>query len=268
MLVHRPRRRIAAVRPGILKVMSGTAIFIGTAGWCVTRPMRSVFAGSGTHLERYASRMTAAEINSSFHRPHAPATYAKWAAATPSGFRFAVKLPRTITHDGKLRRARRPLAQFLQETAGLGVKRGAVLVQLPPSFAFDQRVAGRFFDLLRHSYEGAVVCEPRHETWFTAAADRLLVRNRIARVGADPPPAPGGDVPAGWGGLVYLRLHGSPRKYWSRYPPAHIEALARQLRECRAAEAWCMFDNTASGAALENAWELRERLDPAGSEPA
>ena len=222
--------------------------------------MRGVFPGEGTHLERYARRMTGTEINSSFHRPHAPATYAKWAAAAPSPFRFAVKMPRTITHDEKLRRARRPLAQFLQETAGLGEKRGPVLVQLPPSLAFDRRVAARFFDLLRQSYDGPVVCEPRHETWFTAAADGLLVRNRIARVAADPPPAHGAETPGGWDGLVYLRLHGSPRKYWSRYPPARIDALARQLRESGAPETWCMFDNTASGAALENAWELLERL--------
>ena len=53
------------------------------------------------------TRLACAEINSSFHRPHAPETYAKWAASTPPVFRFAVKLPRTITHDGQLRRARR-----------------------------------------------------------------------------------------------------------------------------------------------------------------
>ena len=235
----------------------GGRIFIGTAGWCIPRASAHRFTADGTHLHRYSRVLRCAEINSSFHRPHSPATYAKWAASTPPGFRFAVKLPRTITHDEKLRRARVPLERFLHESAGLGKKRGPLLVQLPPSFSFDRRVAATFFDLLRDRYDGAAVCEPRHETWFSAAADALLVRYRVARVAADPATAPGGREPGGWNGLVYFRLHGSPRKYWSRYTADDIEMLAHALRAARApAGAWCVFDNTASGAALENAWEL------------
>ena len=202
-----------------------------------------------------------AEINSSFHRPHAASTYAKWAASTPPGFRFAVKLPRTITHDQKLRRARLPLERFLDETAGLEEKRGPLLVQLPPSLTFDARVAGRFFELLRANYDGPVACEPRHDTWFSKQGETLLVRFGVARVAADPPPAAGADVPGGWPGLVYYRLHGSPRKYWSAYAGEYLGQLAGALRAVPpAADAWCVFDNTASGAALENAWELRQLL--------
>ena len=232
-------------------------IFIGTAGWCIPRASAHRFESDGTHLHRYARLLRCAEINSSFHRPHSPATYAKWAASTPPGFRFAVKLPRTITHDQTLRRARLPLERLLDESAGLGKKRGPLLVQLPPSLSFDRRVAARFFDLLRDRYEGAVVCEPRHDTWFSAAANALLVGYRVARVAADPGTAPKAREPGGWNGLVYFRLHGSPRKYWSPYTADYIETLAHALRAARAsADAWCVFDNTASGAALENAWEL------------
>lgn len=238
-------------------------IRIGTAGWCIPRASTHRFEGEGTHLQRYARLLRCAEINSSFHRPHAVATYAKWAASTPPGFQFAVKLPRAITHDQKLRRARLSLQRFLDESAGLGKKRGPLLVQLPPSLAFDTRVAARFFDLLRERYDGSVVCEPRHESWFAAAAVALLVRYRVARVAADPPPALGADAPGGWTGIVYFRLHGSPRKYWSRYTDEHVEALARALRAApSSADAWCVFDNTASGAALENAWELQARISP------
>src|SRR5687767_4510739 len=105
------------------------------------------FSQEGTHLDRYARLFMAAEINSSFHRPHAETTYRKWAERTPAGFLFSVKLPRTITHDLKLRRARLPLERFLGESAGLGNRRGPLLVQLPPSFAFDARVVARFLDL-------------------------------------------------------------------------------------------------------------------------
>jgi uncharacterized protein YecE (DUF72 family) len=159
---------------------------------------RPVSGTAGSHLERYARVLPVAEINSSFHRPHAAATYAKWPAATPPDFRFAVKLPRAITHEGGLRRARLPLERFLAESSGLGSKRGPVLIQLPPSLPFDRRVAATFFDVFRTRYEDAAVCEPRHPSWFTVAADTLLARFRIARVAADPPPVEDADTPAGW----------------------------------------------------------------------
>jgi uncharacterized protein YecE (DUF72 family) len=198
-----------------------------------------------------------AEINSSFHRPHAVTTYGKWAGCTPDDFRFAVKIPRAITHDQQLRRARSPLERFLTETAGLGNKRGPLLVQLPPSLGFDTRVAGRFFELVRSQYDGLLVCEPRHETWFSVRADALLLQFTVARVAADPPPSAGAHLPGGWTGLVYYRLHGAPRKYWSKYDSDAIGALARVMRSVPPSiDAWCVFDNTASGAALENAWEL------------
>ena len=243
--------------------MATGRISVGTAGWSIPRTSAHRFGGEGTHLQRYARLLRCAEINSSFHRPHEAATYAKWAASTPPEFRFAVKIPRTITHDQKLRRARLPLERFLEESAGLGEKRGPLLVQCPPSLAFDARVAGRFFALLRERHTGSVVCEPRHETWFSAAADALLVAHRIARVAADPPTSAGAERPGGWGGIVYFRLHGSPRTYWSCYTVDYVEALARALRAATAsADAWCVFDNTASGAALENAWELEARTGP------
>jgi uncharacterized protein YecE (DUF72 family) len=135
-------------------------------------------------------------------------------------------------------------------------------VQLPPSLAFDARLAATFFDLLRQRYGGSVVCEPRHETWFSGAADALLVRYTVARVAADPPTTLGATLPGGWNGIVYFRLHGSPRMYWSRYSAEYVNALARAL--CAVpppADAWCVLDNTASGAALENACELHTELD-------
>jgi uncharacterized protein YecE (DUF72 family) len=239
--------------------MQRARIFVGTAGWSIPRASAQCCPTDGTHLQRYSRTFRCAEINSSFHRPHAAATYAKWAASTPGHFRFAVKVPRTITHDHQLRRVRGPLERFLGETDGLGGKRGPLLVQLPPSHIFDARVVGRFLELLRREYTGAVVCEPRHETWFTTRANALLVRFQVARVAADPPPTPGSDIPGGWTGLVYYRLHGAPRKYWSKYDVRYLDALKNALHAVSSTvDTWCIFDNTASGAALENARELSQ----------
>jgi uncharacterized protein YecE (DUF72 family) len=238
--------------------LSARPALIGTAGWSIPRASTGHFPLEGTHLQRYAAVLGCAEINSSFHRSHSIATYQKWAASTPPGFRFSVKVPRTITHDRKLARARQPLERFLQESAGLGLKRGPLLVQLPPSLAFSRTTAARFFGMLRDRFDGPVVCEPRHETWFSAAADALLVRYRTARVAADPPPSRDADRPGGWDGLIYFRLHGAPRRYWSRYASEYVEAMASAIRTAAAStETWCVFDNTASGAALENALEMQ-----------
>jgi uncharacterized protein YecE (DUF72 family) len=236
-------------------------IFIGTAGWSIPRTSAHHFDGTGTHLQKFAAILTAAEINSSFHRSHEMVTYSKWAAATPRQFRFAVKLPRTITHDQQLRRVNLPLERFLKESSGLKSKRGPLLIQLPPSFAFERRTVKRFFDALRTRYDGPLVCEPRHETWFSQSASELLVSYRVARVAADPAILEIGKQPGAWNGIVYFRLHGSPRKYWSRYSEEYIDVLARTLKEqSQSADTWCIFDNTASGAAIENALELYRRF--------
>ena len=232
---------------------------MGTAGWTIPRLSAHRCADTGSHLERYSQVLSCVEINTSFHRSHSIATYARWAAATPPEFRFTIKMPRAITHELKLRRSQALVARFLQETAGLGRKRGPILVQLPPSLAFEARVALRFFGGLREQFSGFVVCEPRHPTWFEAGADQLLRRHRVSRVAADPPRVAGANQPGGWDGLAYFRLHGSPRTYWSRYSAAYLEALAVAVRAAPAGvDSWIVFDNTASGAAFENAWEFRE----------
>jgi uncharacterized protein YecE (DUF72 family) len=168
-------------------------------------------------------------------------------------------LPRTITHERKLRDAEEPFVTFLAQSDGLAEKRGPILVQLPPSLQFDDSVVTLFLDMVRRRYEGPMVCEPRHATWFSPAVASLLDRYRISRVAADPPPVPDARGPAGWPHVAYFRLHGSPRKYWSRYDQDSIAALAMTIRTiATASELWCVFDNTASGAAIENACELHE----------
>ena len=198
--------------------MTSTAdIRVGTAGWSIPRAAAVRFDLSGTHLERYSRQLDCAEINSSFHRPHPATTYAKWRDSTPPSFRFAVKIPRVITHELKLRDAQEPFVTFLAQTDGLAEKRGPLLLQLPPSLSFDASVVTAFVAGVREVYDGPLVCEPRHATWFSPSVTSLLGRYRISRVAADPPPVPDAAAPAGWARVVYYRLHGSPRTYWSRY---------------------------------------------------
>src|SRR5689334_22656727 len=184
---------------------------VGTAGWGLPRQWRDRFPDDGSYLERYAARFDAVEINSSFYRPHRRAVYERWAASVPTHFRFAVKLPRAITHDQGLVASDVLLDVFLDEAHGLGERMGPLLVQLPPSLGFDTQVVDEFFGALRARYAGAVVCEPRHESWFTRDADALLRRHVVARVAADPARVPAAAEPGGDDRLVYFRLHGSPK---------------------------------------------------------
>jgi len=230
-------------------------LFIGTAGWSVPTVHADRFPDTGSHLERYGRRLNAVEINSSFYRPHRRATYERWARSVPADFRFAVKVPKAITHERRLKDCDDLLDRFADETAGLGAKLGVLLVQLPPSLAFDKTVTARFFDALRRRSAAVLACEPRHASWFTPEGAALLARLRVARVAADPAPAPGAGHPGGWGGLVYYRLHGSPDMYYSSYDSDALAALIQTLAAHRAggATAWCIFDNTARYAATENA---------------
>lgn len=235
---------------------------IGTAGWTIPRFVAAAFPPHGAGLARYAARFSAAEINSTFYRSHRPSTYERWRDITPADFRFAAKLPRAITHDARLAGCETLLEAFLEEVeAGLGDKLGPLLVQLPPSLAFDSATAGAFLDALRRRTARALVCEPRHASWFEPEADALLAAHEVARAATDPARHPDAGRPGGWRGLAYWRLHGSPRMYYSSYDDTALSELAATA-QAHPREAWVIFDNTTSGAAAANALALSRLLQP------
>jgi uncharacterized protein YecE (DUF72 family) len=235
------------------------AVRIGTAGWAIPRLHRERFPEAGSGLERYAARLNCAEINSTFYRPHRPATFERWRETTPEHFRFAVKLPRTISHERRLADSGDLLAGFLGMIAPLGDKLGPLLVQLPPSQPIDPAVAGAFLTDLRRRHAGPVAWEPRHASWFTPEAEALLAAHAVARVAADPAKVPAAAVPGGAATLRYWRLHGSPDMYRTPYGPQRLDALAAEVAASEV-ETWVIFDNTTTGAAAGDALDLAERL--------
>jgi uncharacterized protein YecE (DUF72 family) len=238
------------------------AVFVGCAGWSIPSERAADFPAGKSHLARYAQVFNAVEINSSFYRPHLPATYRRWSASVPKSFRFAVKMPRTISHTARLRDCQPLLETFLGEVDHLDGKLGCLLLQLPPSLAFDPSEALPFFDQLHRLHRGPVACEPRHASWFHGSVSFALRERGIARVAADPARFSQAAVPAGDRSLQYLRLHGSPRMYYDAYSDALLQRIARRLqRPCRrTAERWCIFDNTAAGHATGNALTVLRQL--------
>jgi uncharacterized protein YecE (DUF72 family) len=241
--------------------LSRQPVRIVCAGWSIPRLAAAHFASRGSHLERYSQAFNSCEINSSFYRPHKKETWERWAGSVPAEFRFSVKAPRTITHEAKLNCSSEFLSAFLEQIDCLHEKLGPVLVQLPPSLEFDYARTRKFLSLIRGSFSGDIVWEPRHSSWFDIQAEDLLKEYQIARVAADPPCVPAAARPGGLASLAYFRLHGSPRRYFSAYSSGSLNMIVAQVASLGAtARVWCIFDNTAYGAAIPNALELAAKL--------
>jgi uncharacterized protein YecE (DUF72 family) len=225
----------------------------------VPRACSERIGGHGSHLERYARKLNAVEINTSFAKPHRRSTYERWARTTPDAFRFAVKIPKSVSHSAGIPRTE--LKNFINESAGLAEKLAIFLVQFPPRKIFDEREANMLFGALQQESHAALVCEPRHESWFTPEAEQWFAERRISRAGADPARVVNAAQPGGWQGLRYFRLHGSPRVYYSAYDENFVGKLGEQVSTLLStSEVWCIFDNTTLGAAMENALSLQALL--------
>jgi uncharacterized protein YecE (DUF72 family) len=247
-------------------MISCTAFRIGTAGWSIAREAAGAFPTEGSGLERYAAVLPCAEINSSFHRPHRASTWEKWRDSVPAGFRFSVKVPKTVTHEARLAGADTLVDAFLAEAGLLDHRLAVLLVQLPPSLALDAEVAAPFLSRLRERSSVRVTVEPRHPSWFTDEAASLLRDCGASRAGADPARVPGAEVPLVVEGLAYWRLHGSPVVYRSSYAD-RIADLAATIRGTAASDRWVIFDNTASSAATSDALGLIGALQTFPSSP-
>ena len=166
-------------------------IQVGCQGWnyddWVTPPAaaRAVFYPRGTRaehmLDAYARAFDTVEVDSTFYAAPSDSTYDNWAARTPDGFTFALKLPREITHEHALRgaAAERALAEFCRGARRLGAKLAAVLVQLPPQFEATRenlRALSEFLPLLPEDIPFAV--EFRDPFWFE---EELLVPLSLQR---------------------------------------------------------------------------------------
>lgn len=235
---------------------------IATAGWSIPKSVAGRFPEEGTGLARYAQVFKGVEVNSTFYRRHRISTFERWAASVPDDFRFAVKLPGEMTHGLRLRNIGPVFETLLADVAPLGKKLGPLLCQLPPSLSFRTEEAESAFATMRGMYDGTIVVEPRHRSWGAPSAIETLQRQGMGRVFADPAPVwRKDDFPMS---PSYVRLHGSPQIYYSSYDEAEIRAFLEWLEP----ESWCVFDNTAAGAACENALVMLDAASGVSKGPA
>src|SRR5215467_12761318 len=87
------------------------------------------------HLKHYSSVFDVIEVNTTFYRIPPKSMTQKWYNDTPENFIFTAKLPRSITHEGRLKPGPY-LDQFLNSIKPLQTKMRVLVIQLPPSLSF------------------------------------------------------------------------------------------------------------------------------------
>jgi uncharacterized protein YecE (DUF72 family) len=263
---------------------------VGVSGWSYQGWAESFYPpglARKRQLAHLASVFDTVEVNGSFYSLLSPRTYATWYEQTPAGFRFAVKGSRFITHNKRLRDVRVPLANFFASgVLALGDKLGPFLWQLSARHRFDADVLRDFLAVLPRSTRSAArlarehdhrvrvplvralvsqplrhALEPRHESFFSEEALRLLRGAGVALAVSDSADWP--IIEEVTADFAYLRLHGRPRTYRSRYGRASLERWAAKVRaRRRAGDVFVYFDNDAEGHAPRDALRLRALLAP------
>ncbi len=154
-------------------------------------------------LSFYAGRLGAVEINNTFYRMPRPDVLERWRDAAPGSFRFALKAPRRITHQLRLRGAEDAVGYLFRTASVLGDRLGPFLFQLPPWLKRDVGRLAAFLECLPEGLRAAF--EFRHASWFDDEVYAALERAGAALCIAD---AGGGhDAPlVATAGFGYLRL--------------------------------------------------------------
>lgn len=115
-------------------------------------------------LRFYAGRFGTVEINATFFRMPTEPLLRGWADQVPEDFAFAIKSPKRITHERRLKECAELVSHLVRVTATLGPKLGPLLFQLPPNFKKDVPRLRSFFDAMPERRRVAV--EFRHASWF------------------------------------------------------------------------------------------------------
>ncbi len=240
--------------------------WIGTSGWNY-RHWSGVFYPKGMKptgwFTHYARFFDTVEVNNTFYRLPAPEVFVRWARQAPTGFCFAVKASRFITHIKRLLEPERSAAEFLRRAAGLEEKRGPILFQLPPSGRLNLPRLQTFLAYLSRQRVVSnlqVAFEFREPSWFAPEAQQLLEKAGAALCLADwPDLAAEGPIT---GSFVYIRRHGAARLYAGAYPRAALQRDAERLRGwvAEGRSVFIYFNNDAEANAVRNALTLKELL--------
>jgi len=242
-------------------------IFIGTSGWNYGHWKNDRFyprsCPQREWLAYYARHFPTVEINNSFYRLPPPETFSAWRRQAPSGFVFAVKASRFITHMKKLRDPEESVKLFLTHSARLREKLGPVLFQLPPQMPVNPERLRDFVHVLKRRHRLRVAIEFRHPSWFTGEIYEIIDGAGWTICIADSFNL-ADDVPV-LGKFCYIRRHGTTARYASCYSDEQLRQDAAFVTKTaeRGRDVYVYFNNDAEAHAIRNAFTLRELIDPA-----
>lgn len=237
---------------------------VGTSGWSY-KHWKGVFypvdLPPSSWLSFYVKHFVTVEINNTFYHLPSTTTFETWERVGPTGFVFAVKASRYITHVKRLRDAAEPVANFTNRARLLGRKLGPVLYQLPTGWKADLPRLASFLELLPKDIVQSI--EFRDESWFNDQVYELLEKHGVSFCIIS---LPGFRCPLKvTSPVVYIRMHGSQALY-SRYSGEELEIWADHIaaftREGQ--DVYVYFNNDAHGYAVFNATELHELLAKRG----
>lgn len=237
---------------------------IGTSGWSYKSwrgPFFPANLRTEDHLDYYAGRFNATELNAPFYRTPELTTVRAWKKHTPENFCFAWKASKFITHWKRLsEKSDNSIALMETRLRALGGKAGPVLFQLPPHMTANRERLAAFVKMLKKRRQ--YVFEFRHDSWYDDAILDVLRDHDLALCLSDH-----GDAPAPWtvtARHVYVRGHGPTGRYHSHYPDKALRAWARDIRRWRRQrrDVYCFFDNDQKSAAPKDAERLLALLKP------
>ena len=237
------------------------AIRIGTSGW-EYRHWRGRFypheLSRDRWLEFYSARFDTVELNASFYRLPALATFDGWARRAPPGFRFAVKASRYLTHVRRLRDPEEPLERLWSRARRLGPHLGPVLYQLPPRWLPNVDRLRRFLGAVPSGPEQAL--EIRDRRWYRPDVLTALRGSPVSLCLHDMPESETAPDPVG--PIVYVRFHGAGQRYGGAYSPQRLSAWADRIAAWSSAgfPVWAFFNNDIGGHAVVDAERLRRMV--------
>jgi uncharacterized protein YecE (DUF72 family) len=235
---------------------------IGCSGWNYNAWRGAIYRPglpASRWLEQYATLFDTVEVNTTFYRLIGGEAVARWVRQTPTGFVFAVKASRYLTHVRRLRGIADGVATFYERLQPLvrADRLGPVLWQLPENFHRDDE---RLASALRGLPAGRHAFEFRHPSWFVPDVYALLRTHDVALVIGDHPQRPfqSREATADW---RYVRMHYGRRGRRGNYSQRELEIWARRVHEWRADGCvYVYFNNDWEAFAPRDALELRRQV--------
>jgi uncharacterized protein YecE (DUF72 family) len=236
-------------------------VYIGCSGF-YNKDWRELFYPKGlaqrNWFNYYSSKFNSLELNTTFYRFPTQTMLQKFYNESPQAFKFSVKAPRLITHFKQFKETESLLSDFYTSVAeGLKEKLGVILFQLPGKIAFSDELLQLILDKLDDSFKNVI--EFRHASWWNKYVYDKLASKNITFCGASIKDLP--DEIVSNTDIIYYRFHGIKKLYYSEYAKEEIERFADELTANNNSEAaYIFFNNTATMAAIHNAFELKEIL--------